>query len=235
MNELLSKRLRRVAYYIHDDIKVIADIGSDHAYLPCYVCLQNPDLFAIAGEVNEGPYLAAKKQVEKYELENQIDVRLGDGLSVLDKGEADCITIAGMGGTLIAKILADGKDKLPHVKRLVLQPNIDAHAIREFAVEEKYEIIAEEIIDDEGYIYEILVLEPTINMVNYSEKEMYLGPHLIENKNEVFYEKWQHVLNKKYKIIDQMKNAQNINYEKIDYFSKQVQWIEEEIENDNNS
>ena len=92
--------------------------------------------------------------VEKLQLSPLISVRKGDGLEVIEKGEADVITIAGMGGSLIAHILKAGKDKLSGKERLVLQPNIHAHHIREWLYQEGYALINEEILEEDGKYYE---------------------------------------------------------------------------------
>ncbi|MGM8214134.1 tRNA (adenine(22)-N(1))-methyltransferase [Bacillaceae bacterium W0354] len=231
MNDIqLSDRLLTVANYIPSNINLFADIGTDHAYLPCFICLNHPSINAIAGEVSIGPYTAAVKQVEKMQLQDRIDVRLGDGLSVLRQDEVDCITIAGMGGSLIASILENGSQKLNNIKRLIVQPNIDSQSIREFAVKYSYQIIDEQIINDDGYVYEIIVLEPAKDETYLlSEKERFFGPILLQRKNDYFIEKWRHELDKKKKIIKQMKGATNPDFEKINQFIKELRWIEEEI------
>ncbi|KON87023.1 SAM-dependent methyltransferase [Sporosarcina globispora] len=189
--EKLSNRLEAVTNYIPPG-KRVADIGSDHAYLPCYAVKKGIVPFAIAGEVVEGPYQSAKKQVKLEGLENQISVRKGNGLEVIQPGEVDCITIAGMGGALIATILEDGKSKLGSVHRLILQPNLSAISIRTWLIENGWELIAEEILEEDGKIYEILAAEKgkPLNPYTDTKKGLLMGPFLMEQKSEVFKNKW---------------------------------------------
>lgn len=189
--EKLSNRLEAVTNYIPPGSRV-ADIGSDHAYLPCYAVKKGIVPFAIAGEVVEGPFQSAKKQVKMEGLENQISVRKGSGLEVIEPGEVDCITIAGMGGTLIASILEDGKSKLAAIKRLILQPNLSAISIRTWLIANGWELIAEEILEEDGKIYEILAAEKGEPLKPYKNKEqgLLMGPFLMEQKSEVFRNKW---------------------------------------------
>lgn len=137
---MLSKRLEKIAKYLVKPIE-FADIGSDHAYLPCYVCLQDATAIAIAGEINQGPYLRAIETVTTNQLENRIHVRKGNGLEVVNEGEVSQITIAGMGGKLIKNILEEGKSKLTGVKRLILQPNLDADIVRKWLYQHRYALL----------------------------------------------------------------------------------------------
>lgn len=206
----LSQRLHTVVEYIPIGSR-IADIGSDHAYLPCHAVKKGLVSYAIAGEVVEGPFQSAKKQVESEGLTKQIDVRKGDGLAVLSPGEVDCITIAGMGGALIASILEQGLDKLAGVSRLILQPNLSAQSIRVWLMDHEWQLIAEEILEEDGKIYEILVAEKgePLQPYNHSnlQSELLMGPFLSTTKTEPFVKKWKGEMNNWLRIISNLEQA----------------------------
>ncbi|MDF2556359.1 MAG: tRNA ((1))-methyltransferase [Bacillales bacterium] len=204
--EKLSKRLERVSKYIVPN-GTLSDIGSDHAYLPCYAIESGLTSKAIAGEVVEGPYQSAKSNVAERNLASKIDVRLGSGLSVLTLGEVDTITICGMGGTLISQILEEGKEKLSGRERLILQPNINAESIRAWLQNNQWNLIAEEILEEDEKIYEIVVAEKT-EVVNLSEAEMLMGPFLIKEKNQTFIQKWSGELEHYKNIMKRLETAQ---------------------------
>ncbi|MDN6182816.1 MAG: tRNA (adenine(22)-N(1))-methyltransferase TrmK, partial [Staphylococcus equorum] len=150
----LNQRLKKVSTYIQGDC--LADIGSDHAYLPIFAIENNLTQKAIAGEVIKGPFEASKRNVIDQQLNSVIDVRFGDGLSVIQNSDdISSITICGMGGPLIAKILDEGSEKLTNQPRLILQSNIQSGAIRKQLVKMNYNIIAEDILEEKGHIYEI--------------------------------------------------------------------------------
>ncbi|PMC39654.1 tRNA (adenine(22)-N(1))-methyltransferase TrmK [Bacillus sp. UMB0899] len=234
MNELkLSKRLETVADYIPEGA-FFADIGSDHAYLPCYSILQGRASGAIAGEITDGPYESARSQVKKCELSESIFVRKGDGLSVLrNDDQVDCITIAGMGGTLISKILEEGSGKLTNVTRLILQPNIHAISIRLWLVDNGWKLIAEEIIEEDHKIYEVLVAEKGDPKEPYQahsyEASLLLGPFLAAKRSDIFMKKWTGELNHLKSIIKQLEQAGHTieSSEKYQELIKQVKLIEE--------
>ncbi|MGN8645504.1 tRNA (adenine(22)-N(1))-methyltransferase [Gracilibacillus sp. HCP3S3_G5_1] len=229
---MLSKRLEKIAEYLQEPIQ-FADIGSDHAYLPCYVCLQNEHATAIAGEVNQGPLERAKNTVKEYGLNKRIEVRKGNGLDVIEQGEVNQITIAGMGGKLIQTILEEGKLKLSGVSRLILQPNIDAPIVRKWLTDHQYEIMAEEIVSEDGYIYEIIVSDRQITPTFLSEKELLFGPFLLKEKNDVFIKKWTSEKEKRIWLIKQMQQAANIPVAKIKKLETEIKSIEEVLNNDN--
>ncbi|PEY26758.1 tRNA (adenine(22)-N(1))-methyltransferase TrmK [Bacillus anthracis] len=210
MNEVkLSKRLEEVVREIPVG-STVADIGSDHAYLPCYTIINNIATKAVAGEVVDGPFRSAQATVAESGLQDKVDVRKGNGLAVIAPGEVDVITVAGMGGALIRDILESGKEKLEGVTRLILQPNIAAHHIREWFIENGWELIHEKIVKEDGKIYEILVGERGNITVPYSENkqaELFMGPFLMKEKSEAFVEKWEGELKNFQNILNQLERA----------------------------
>ncbi|WP_096201291.1 tRNA (adenine(22)-N(1))-methyltransferase [Bacillus sp. FJAT-45350] len=210
MNELqLSRRLKEVAEYVPNGSSV-ADIGSDHAYLPCYLALHKKLHKAVAGEVNEGPFLSAKEQVEKLSLQSVISVRKGNGLEVMEPGEVEVITIAGMGGVLIATILEEGKDKLDGVQRLVLQPNVTADKVRIWLMNNGWALTKETILEEDNKIYEVLVADRGEAEELYEDNKelsILLGPYLMLERNEAFCKKWTYELENWRRILSQFKEA----------------------------
>lgn len=226
----LNNRLKTVAKYIKH--QTLADIGSDHAYLPLYALENKLIENAVAGEVVIGPYEAAVENVSKYGASARIDVRLGSGLSVIKSLEVDVITICGMGGPLIAEILTQGKEKLNNFPRLILQSNIHTEAVRETLVKLGYEIIAEEIIKEKKHIYEIIVAEHAEKKFHYNPSELKFGPLLMNNKNDIFYEKWdreyQHLTKVYKKIKDETAHA-----EKCMQIKKEIMMLKEVLDYEN--
>ena len=184
----LSKRLETVASFVPTGA-VIADIGSDHAYLPCYLVHKGIASRAIAGEVVKGPYESAVRQVRTEGLTQSITVRLADGLAAIqEEDHVNTVTIAGMGGPLIVSILEKHPASLKNVTRLILQPNIHAKVIREWTIANGWAILDEVILEEDDKIYEVLVLQRGSETL--TEAEILLGKHLIATKSDVFVQKW---------------------------------------------
>ena len=161
MSVELSPRLKTVASFL-EGATLLCDVGSDHAYLPVYAIQQGLITSAIAGEVVKGPFESAQQTVQDYALNDKISVRLGDGLDVVtSKDEVTAISICGMGGELIARILEQGRVKgtLTGKESLVLQPNVAEHLLRQWLVEHHYEILEDVVVEDHHRLYEIIVAE----------------------------------------------------------------------------
>ena len=115
----LSKRLTQVAAFVPQGAR-IADIGSDHAYLPAALALSGRIQFAVAGEVANGPYDNMVKEITENGLTKTIIPRLANGLAAIrPTDKVDTVVIAGMGGALIADILEKGRAQLAGVKRQI--------------------------------------------------------------------------------------------------------------------
>ena len=229
----LSARLACVASLVSAGARV-ADIGSDHAYLPAALVLDGKIDFAIAGEVVKGPYENAVHEIKDHQLEGQVIPRLADGLAAIEPADkVDTITIAGMGGSLIASILEKDKNKLTGIKRLVLQPNVGESQLSEWLMNNHYQIMNEKIIEEDNHIYEIIVAEPSVVPFRYSKYELDFGPFLLENKGPVFRKKWQEYLQREAHVIDQMQKAQQPPVKKINEINQFLSQVKEAIADDN--
>lgn len=228
----LSKRLDTVGHYIEEGA-ILADIGSDHAYLPAYLLLNKKITSAIAGEVVIGPYESAEKLVQEAGLKHVISVRLGDGLDVIhpEIDKLTAISICGMGGSLIKDILDRGykANKLTGKEQLVLQPNVGERTLRKWLIEHDYVIEAETILEENNKKYEIIVARKGHVSQSLSEKELLFGPFLLKEKSPVFIKKWEHELAQLHHILKQLKASDNKHEQKIKEIEEKITSIEEVI------
>ncbi|HEL1618657.1 TPA: tRNA (adenine-N(1))-methyltransferase [Streptococcus suis] len=222
METKLSRRLEAVASYVPQGAR-LADVGSDHAYLPLFLVEQGRIDYAIAGEVVQGPYQSALQNVEQAGQTDMISVRLANGLAAVElDDQVSTVTIAGMGGRLIAEILEAGKDKLGSVERLVLQPNNREDDVRHWLVEHDFQLIAEEILEENDKIYEILVAEK--GNVDLTADQLRFGPYLLVEQSATFQKKWLKELDKLTYALEQVPLERQADRSAI---SKKIQQIQE--------
>ena len=194
MQTVLSKRLAAVAEFVPQGARLL-DVGSDHAYLPIVLMEEGKIDFAIAGEVVKGPYESAVHNVAGAGLADKIVVRLADGLAAFEASDkVTTITICGMGGGLIADILAAGVEKLASVDRLILQPNNREDELRAWLMNNGFKLVTEEIMTENDKFYEIMVAEH--GQMTLSETDLRFGPFLNQEKSAVFTARWQRELKK---------------------------------------
>lgn len=189
--------------------------------------------YAIAGEVVQGPYEAARKQVSKNGLEQFIEIRLGDGMEVVFlEDNIETVTICGMGGVLIRDILERGKrmHRFSGKERLILQPNVGEKQLREWLAAEGYTIIAETILEDHHKIYEVMVAEKLDSTASYTQHELLFGPHLLQERSTVFLKKWQHQLEKLEKVRANLAKSNQQLEDKIIQVEREIQWIKEALD-----
>ena len=170
----LDKRLSAVAALVRQGSR-LADIGTDHAYLPVHLVQAGVCPSAIASDIGEGPLDAARRTVTENGLTSEIALRLGNGLATVSAGEVEDIAIAGMGGETIVMIL----EAAPWVKsadiRLILQPMTRAEDLRRWLLSHGFTILEEHLITDGRHLYPVMAAEYTAAPVCEDELAIYGG------------------------------------------------------------
>ncbi|MCD7809811.1 MAG: class I SAM-dependent methyltransferase [Erysipelotrichaceae bacterium] len=222
----LSKRLQAIADLIiqYKEGHVLADIGSDHAYLPVYLVLNNVVDKAYACDIASGPLSAAIETIETYQVEKRVKPLQGSGLNpILDKS-VDMISICGMGGKLTVEILDEFPEFLDN-HRFILQANVGLEVLREYLYQQHMRIIGEDIVKDANHIYEIIVCEKSDEYFTYNEKDIYFGPILRKQKNDLFKEKWLRQLSTYQHILTSLTPSQP-RYQEVKHM---IELIEEQL------
>ena len=181
----LSIRLKAVADLVTPGLR-LADIGTDHAYIPIYLVEQQIIPSAIAMDINKGPLGRAETNIKEHGLDQKIQTRLSDGLERLDLNEADTMIAAGMGGALVIKILSAKEEVTENLKELILQPQSEIWKVREYLCTKGYRIIDEKMVIDDGKYY--TAMKAVKGEAAYNRAELEYGPILLEKKDPVLLE-----------------------------------------------
>ena len=179
----LSKRLLTVASMVTEKSR-LADVGTDHGYIPIFLCGQGKIPSAIAMDLRKGPLARAEENIRFYGLSDRIETRLSDGVEKLQPGEADSVVIVGMGGSLVQKILEEGKQRLCSVRELILQPQSDICQVRRYLQENGWRITSEKMVCEEGKYYPMMHVVHG-HMEPLSDIEWKYGQFLLKEKNPV--------------------------------------------------
>ena len=178
----LDSRLSLVASFVRKGSRV-ADIGTDHAYIPVYLVQTGVSPSAVAADLRKMPLENAKKTIEQYNLSSKISTVLSDGLDGIEKSCCDDIVIAGMGGMLIAEILSKSNRIYDKRLRLVLQPMSHQEDVRKFLFENGFKIVEEGCSFDKKHCYCVIAAEFTGEKKEYSPAMIYTGT-LYKRKDE---------------------------------------------------
>lgn len=201
---MLSKRLQKVADTVNKS-NIVADIGTDHAYVPIYLVKSKVANKAIAADISQGSCKKAQLNVNNKHLNHLIDVRCGNGLEVIKADEIiDTIIIAGMGGLMTISVLESNKKAVNNARQLVLQPQKDIYKVRQYIHSIGYKITNETMLVDNNKYYNIINAEKGIE--KYTELEYLFGKILIENKSIILKEYVNIELNKIITVLKNMKD-----------------------------
>ncbi|WP_297517484.1 class I SAM-dependent methyltransferase [uncultured Clostridium sp.] len=198
----LSIRLKTIADSV-DKCESVADIGTDHGYVPIYLVERGICERAIASDINKGPISKAKMNISFEGLSSKIDCYLGGGLKPLKVNEVEGIVIAGMGGNLTRDILLADMKKVQNYKFMILQPAQNPEVLREFLYSNEYEIIDEDLILDEGTYYELF-------KVKYNKEA-----ESLKFEDEIYYEVSPVLLKKKHPLINDYLDSKISRCEKV--------------------
>lgn len=178
MNNIIniSERLKCVASLVNKGARV-ADIGTDHAYLPIYLVQNGISNKVYACDVRKEPLRRAKLHIDEYGLSDKIATQLCDGLKGINKGDVDTVTICGMGGKLMKNILKAGIDKLGDNTQLVLSAQSELRDFRKYLLETGIDIKSEHMLLEDGKYYFIF------DCVYNTQDEYYLNVTNIQQNN----------------------------------------------------
>ncbi len=205
----LTPRLQTIADFIRKDT-IVADIGTDHAYIPVYLLEKNICERVIATDINSGPLENAKSYIMKKRLSDRIETRLGNGLKVLKANEVNTAIIAGMGGLLIRDILEADREITDSIDYFVLQPMVASEELRRYLYSNGFRIENEKLAKEKDKMYEIITVSHGHAAI---ENEIYfeIGEKLIENNDELLDEFINKKLREIKKVIKKLENKDSFN------------------------
>lgn len=182
----LSKRLNAIAKMV-GECESMADIGTDHGYIPIYLIKQKKVKYALAMDVKTGPLERAREHINLYGLGEYIELRLSDGAKKLKPSEVEVAVVAGMGGRLMMRILEDSREVFQAFKYFILQPQSEYGYVRHYLEEQGYRILAEQMVCEDGKYYPMMKVQKGQMKL---DKECFYeyGEFLLKEKNSVLYE-----------------------------------------------
>lgn len=212
----LTPRLLEIAKMV-DKNSIVADIGTDHGYIPVYLIENKISKKVIACDINKAPLQSAIDYINNKKLQNKIDTRLGNGLSPLNENEVDTVIIAGMGGILIQNILEENKNIAKKAEKFILQPMVASSELRKYLYDNNYKITDEKLAREDNRYYEIIVAKKGQEKV---KDEIYyeIGKKLVEKNDPLLKSFLEKKINKNKSIlknIEKNSTKENLKYNQI--------------------
>ena len=222
----LSERLSSVASMVTAG-NCLADVGTDHGYVPIYLYERQMIPRAIAMDVNKGPLERARLHIAEYGYQNYIETRLSDGLAALKAGEAESVVIAGMGGPLIIRILSAYPEVTASFKELILQPQSEISEVRVWLGGQGYEIVEEHMVFEDGKYYSMFKAVKNEKCRALSALECKFGRLDVLKEIHVLKAFVERELNNKQNILEKLRSE---NTEKSNGRAEEIKALIEELQ-----
>ena len=200
----LSQRLQAIGNFVPNN-SIVADIGTDHGYIPAYLIQNNISKRVIGTDISKGSLEKIIDYIRELGIEHRVDTRLGDGLEVIKPYEIDTVIIAGMGGLLIRDILENHKKVTDSIINFIFQPMVASKELRQYLIENKFEIIKEELVKEEDKYYEIIYAKKGLSFI---EKDIYyeISQFLIKERHPLLKEFIEEKITSTKKIMEEIKD-----------------------------
>lgn len=228
---MLTERLAAIANEIEKG-ESVADIGTDHGYLPMYLTKEEISPKVIMTDISKGSLNKARRNCRELMPEVKFDFRNGNGLRVIKKGEVDVIVIAGMGGNLICDILGRDLGKAKSCKKLILQPRTAQGRLRAWLVRKGFDIVNEQLVREGRFICEIITAVPgepreSIKLNLEPESIKWEMPYWVANlKNPLVNEFISYKIDRENRILKSMENSKNIPAEDVKAIEDNIVYLE---------
>ncbi len=219
----INDRLKKIGDLVEAN-SFCLDVGCDHGLLDIYLVKKRVGIKAIASDIAEGPLKQASNNIKREHLENEIEVKLGDGLEAYTE-QVDTVIISGMGGRSIVGILKDRPDVLKKVKTIIISPNNFQEDVKKFICKKGFYIDNEEFVKDNRFIYQIIVCKQ--GHKRYSRKEYFMGPVFLNKRGPLFREYYERELKSREIILSLLPKGY---YFKRLQLRREMKWIKEELD-----
>ena len=221
----LSDRLQKIADFIEQG-ESVADIGTDHGFLPIALWERGKSPRVILSDINSGPLEKARANIERYFPEQDFDLRIGSGIKTIRPAEVDTVVIAGMGGLLISEILGEDLLKTRSIKKFILQPRNAQDKLRRWLTESGFSIIDEALVKEGKYYCELILAVPCREGLQIAPEglDLEISPLLFEKKDPLLVEFIENKIRIEKKVYDAIKAGAT--KEKADKLKKSEERIE---------
>lgn len=219
----INARLKKIGDLVEAN-SFCLDVGCDHALLDIYLVRQNRNIKAVASDIAQGPVEQAKNNIKREHLENEIEVRLGEGLSTYTDN-INTVIISGMGGRNIIGICKNNLKIFKKVDNYIISPNNYQEDVKRFFCKNGFYIQNEEFVKDKRFIYQIIIFKK--GKRRYTKKEYFFGPVFLIKKGPLFREYYLREMKSREILISLL--PKNFKYKKY-ITNKEIKMIKNEIE-----